>query len=62
MKPKFRVILEQAIHEGVLLGYRRSHKHVENPEETIITEYIEDNVMSKLYEYFTFDDDNEVVL
>lgn len=62
MKPKFRVILEQAINEGVLLGYRRAHKHVESPEEITITENIEDCVMSKLYEYFTFDDDNEVML
>jgi hypothetical protein len=56
MKPKFRVILEQAINEGVTRGYRRSHKHLENPTEEQICEHIEEQVMSSIYEYFDFDD------
>jgi archaeosine-15-forming tRNA-guanine transglycosylase len=56
MKPKFRVILEQAIEEGVRRGYSRAHKHVENPTEGAIIENIEDAVMSSIYEYFTFDE------
>jgi hypothetical protein len=58
MKPKFRVILEQAINEGVLRGYRRAFKHVENPSEDCIIEQIEDAVMSAIYEYFTFDEED----
>ena len=58
MKPKFRVILEQAIEEGVRRGYSRAHKHVENPTEGAIIEHIEEAVMSSIYEYFTFDDDD----
>ena len=54
MTPKFRVILEQAINEGVLRGYRRAYKHNENPSEEIICETIEDCVMGSLYEYFDF--------
>jgi hypothetical protein len=50
MTPKFRVILDQAISEGVLRGYRRAYKHNENPSEEIICETIEDCVMSSLYE------------
>lgn len=57
MKPKFRVILEQAISEGVRYGYSRAHKHVENPTEGAIIEAIEDAVMSAIHEYFTFDDE-----
>jgi len=57
MKPKTRVILEMAIEEGVRRGYSRAHKHVENPTEGAIIESIEDHVMSAIYEYFTFDDD-----
>ena len=57
MKPKTRVILEMAIEEGVRRGYSRAHKHVENPTEGAIIEHIEDDVMSQIYEYFTFDDD-----
>jgi hypothetical protein len=58
MRPKFRVILEQAIEEGVRYGYRRSHKHIENPTEEQICAHIEEQVMSSIYEYFDFDDVN----
>jgi len=58
MKPKFRVILEQAIEEGVRRGYSRAHKHVEDPSEGAIIEHIEDAVMSSIYEYFTFDEED----
>jgi archaeosine-15-forming tRNA-guanine transglycosylase len=58
MKPKFRVILEQAIEEGVRRGYALAHKHVENPSEGAIIERIEDAVMSAIYEYFIFDEED----
>ena len=58
MKPKFRVILDQAISEGVKIGYRRAFKHNEEPSEEIICETIEECVMSQIYEYFTFDDED----
>ena len=58
MKPKFRVILDQAVNEGVLRGYRRAFKHNENPTEETIIETIEDCVMGSIYEYFTFDDED----
>ena len=57
MKVKTRVILEQAIEEGVNRGWRLAHKYVENPEEHVIIERINDAVMSQIYEYFTFDDE-----
>ena len=41
MKAKTLVILEQAIHEGVTRGYRRAHKHIENPTELTICDHIE---------------------
>jgi len=56
MKPKFRVILDQAIEEGVRRGYRRAFKHNENPSEEVICDTIEDCVMSQIYEYFEFSD------
>ena len=58
MKAKTRVILEMAIEEGVRRGYSRAHKHVENPTEGAIIEHIEDAVMSQIYEYFTFDEED----
>jgi hypothetical protein len=59
MTPKFRVILDQAISEGVLRGYRRAYKHNEDPSEEIICETIEDCVMSSLYEYFDFPEEQQ---
>ena len=58
MKPKFRVILEMAIEQGVKRGYRRAFKHNDSPLEESILESIEDNVMSSIYEYFTFDNED----
>jgi hypothetical protein len=59
MRVKYRVILEQAIEEGVRRGYSRAHKHIENPSEGAIIEHIEEAVMSSIYEYFTFDPEND---
>jgi len=59
MKPKFRVILEQALEEGIRRGYRRAYKHVENPTEEAICEQIEDCVMGSLYEYFDFPEEQQ---
>jgi hypothetical protein len=58
MKPKTRVILEMAIEEGVRRGYALAHKHVENPSEGTIIGRIEDAVMSSIYEYFTFEEED----
>lgn len=58
MKPKIRVILEMAIEAGVRRGYSRAHKHVENPTEGAIIDQIEECVMSEIYEYFTFDEED----
>ena len=57
MKPKFRIILEQAIDEGVAYGYHRSFKHNEDPTPEKIIETIQEAVMSKMYEYFIFEED-----
>jgi hypothetical protein len=57
MKPKFREVLEMAISEGVQFGYRRAHKHVENPPEGAIIDSICENVMDCIYEWFEFEDD-----
>lgn len=58
MKPKLHVILEIAIEQGVARGWRLAHKHVEHPEEHVIIERINDEVMSAITEYFTFEADD----
>lgn len=59
MKPKFQVILELALREGIELGWRRAHKHLENPSEYVIKDNIEQHIMEKFYEYFDFEEFNE---
>ncbi len=58
MKPKIHVILSQAIEEGTRRGYRRAFKHNEDPSEEVICETIEECVMSAVYEYFTFPEED----
>lgn len=58
MKPKMRVILEIAIEQGVQRGWRLAHKHAENPGEHVIIDRIHDAVMSEIYEYFSFQEDD----
>ena len=57
MKPKFREVLEMAISEGVQFGYKRAHKHVENPTEGAIIDSICENVMECIYEWFEFEEE-----
>ena len=54
MKPNTYVILERAVEEGALLGYRRAFKHVENPSEDAIVQAIVDGVMLSVSEVFHF--------
>ena len=45
MKPNTYVILQRAVEEGALLGYRRAFKRVENPTEEQIVEALTDAIM-----------------
>jgi len=60
MVPKFRLILEMAIDEGVRKGYYRAHKHVGDPSPDVIIETIQEAVMSQMYEYFDFQEENSL--
>ena len=57
MRPKFHKILEIAVEQGVSYGYRRAHKHIENPTEGAIIDNVVEQVMNSLDEYFTFEDE-----
>lgn len=56
MKPNTYVILERAVEEGALLGYRRAFKHTETPTEDAIVQSIVDNVMLSVSEVFVFEE------
>ena len=57
MKPKFRKVLEIAVEQGVSYGYRRAHKHIENPTEGAIIDSIVEQVMNSLNDWFEFEDE-----
>jgi hypothetical protein len=57
MKPNFHKILETAVEQGVSYGYRRAHKHVENPTEGAIIDNVVEQVMNSLDEWFDFEDE-----
>ena len=54
MKPKFHIVLETAIKQGVAYGYSRAHKYVENPTEGAIIDSIVEQVMNSLDDWFEF--------
>ncbi len=56
MKPKLLPLLNQCIEDGIQRGYRRAHKHCENPSEDVIFENIETCIMGEIYEWFDFDE------
>lgn len=56
MKPNTYVILERAVEEGTLLGYRRAFKHNDNPSEGAIVDAIRDAIMLTVSEVFVFED------
>lgn len=57
MKPKTRVVLEMALDEGIRLGYRRAHKHTDQPDESWIIETIQNEIMNCIDLYFNFEEE-----
>lgn len=55
MKPRFDVILEQALTEGIARGWERAHKHHEDPQESWIKDTMHDCIMESFYQYFIFE-------
>jgi len=54
MRPNTYVILQRAVEEGSILGYRRAFKRVENPTEEQIVEALTDAIMLTVSEVFEF--------
>lgn len=56
LKPKTYPLLLQAIEEGVLHGYSRAHKYVEQPDEILLVESIVKYTVESVLEWFDIDD------
>ena len=55
MKVNTRLVLEDCINKGLDAGYRRAHKHVENPSEGVIKDTIANEIWLYIDEYFNFE-------
>jgi len=56
MKPKIYNLLSLAVEEGVRAGYRRAHKHDDNPLESMIINTLHNEIMVAISDYFDFDE------
>ena len=54
MHAKEYVIMSRAVEEGVATGWRRAHKHLDNPSPEAIQGALVDEVTNALCEVFDF--------
>lgn len=59
MKANIRMILERCIEDGIAHGYRRAHKHVDNPSEGAIIDNISSAIWLEIDTYFNFEETND---
>jgi len=62
MRIKAYNILERAIEEGIAYGYRRAHKHTDNPTEEQIKQAMIDGVINEICEVIDFETDTSTVM
>ena len=55
MKPKIYNIISEAIEVGISAGYRKAHKHVDEPSDQHVIDSIHDSIMNQICEYFDFE-------
>lgn len=58
MKANIRGILERCIEDGIAHGYRRAHKHVDNPSEGYTVDAISAAIWLEIDTYFDFEEAN----
>lgn len=56
MKANIRGILERCIEDGIAHGYKRAHRHVDNPSEWAITDHISSAIWLEIDTYFNFEE------
>jgi hypothetical protein len=59
MKVNKRALLERCIEDGLRDGWRRAHKHVEQPTEAGMRERMWDAIWLHIDEYFEFETTND---
>jgi len=56
MTPKFLLLLETCITDGVVLGHTRAYKHNDDPSTADINQSIVNEVLNEIHEWFDFDE------
>lgn len=56
MKPRLIPLLDQCIENGFAQGWRKAHKHTENPKEEFIREQVRIAIWDQLHEWFDFNE------
>jgi hypothetical protein len=49
-------LIAQCVETGVMLGWNRAHKHIDNPEPQHIRDQIEQAVLNEICEWFVFEE------
>jgi hypothetical protein len=57
MKVNTYKVLEECVERGITYGWRRAHKHCDDPEVHTIQGEIHRATMIEITEYFSFDDE-----
>ena len=57
MKIKTYALLSECIERGIDAGWRRAHKHTDQPTERDIKTQIEFAIDAQIAEFFSFDDE-----
>lgn len=58
MKIKFKTyqLIERAVEDGLAYGYRKAHKHTDNPDEETLKQLILDAIMQEFSEIINFEE------
>lgn len=58
IKFKSYQLIQRAVEEGIICGYKKAHKHTDDPGEDAINETILNYVMNELSEIIDFDEND----
>lgn len=56
---KTYILIERAIEEGIEYGYKKAHKHWDDPDEETLKECILTAIMLQLDEIMNFEEDSK---
>lgn len=62
MKPKIIPLLDQCIENGFAQGWRKAHKHMDNPKEDVIREHVREAIWMQIHEAFEFDEPSDTYI